>query len=376
MSDWSKPGLTDSYANVLTYIGNRLNSVVQMMRSDQVADSNIPANSIRWNSTNNYWEQYVSGAWAILTATYGISISGVAASATAVAWSGITGKPTTVAGYGISDQIDYLNVAQTVTAQKTFSGNQGTVIGTASTGLGAFWVYGDGTNAAYMTFHRPGAYAEYFGLDTDNQLKRGGWSAGANSYVMLDSGNYTTYAPSLIGSGASGTWGINVTGTANGLSGASPNLGTNWQIDANGQLKNNGNTQYLGSIYNSAAQSSGTVINFNTIKAQQGSNLAASSGTITFTNAGLFEVEVSIYFLCSSLGTYNLYFGGTASSIYGPDSAHPMPYYSGGNFTAMLKALVAASAGQTINVTSGTTMGAGFSIHDAGAAQMTIRQVG
>lgn len=33
-------------------------------------------------------------------------------------------------------------------------------------------------------------------------------------YLVLDSNNYTSYAPSKTGSGASGTWGINVTGTA------------------------------------------------------------------------------------------------------------------------------------------------------------------
>ena len=34
---------------------------------------------------------------------------------------------------------------------------------------------------------------------------------------LLNSSNYTSYSPSLTGSGASGTWGINVTGTAYGL---------------------------------------------------------------------------------------------------------------------------------------------------------------
>lgn len=72
-----------------------------------------------------------------------------------------------------------------------------------------------GGGAAAMSFHRPGAYAVNFGLDTDNQLKVGGWSLGANSYVILTSGNYNTYAPTKTGGGASGTWGINVTGFAN-----------------------------------------------------------------------------------------------------------------------------------------------------------------
>jgi hypothetical protein len=40
-----------------------------------------------------------------------------------------------------------------------------------------------------------------------------------NGSQVLHAGNYTSYSPSLTGSGASGTWGINVTGTAGSISG-------------------------------------------------------------------------------------------------------------------------------------------------------------
>ncbi len=52
-----------------------------------------------------------------------------------------------------------------------------------STGSGAT------AGAAFMTFHRPGAYAFHFGIDTDNQLKVGGWSMGSNSYKVWHAGN-------------------------------------------------------------------------------------------------------------------------------------------------------------------------------------------
>ncbi len=42
-------------------------------------------------------------------------------------------------------------------------------------------------NAAFMAFHRPG-FAAYFGLDTDNQLKIGGWSMGVNAYPLWHKG--------------------------------------------------------------------------------------------------------------------------------------------------------------------------------------------
>jgi hypothetical protein len=42
-----------------------------------------------------------------------------------------------------------------------------------------------------MSFHRAGAYAVNFGLDSDNVLRIGGWSAAANRWVLDMSGNMT-----------------------------------------------------------------------------------------------------------------------------------------------------------------------------------------
>ena len=58
------------------------------------------------------------------------------------------------------------------------SQNVGTMLtGTAS--LGGVQVQSAGVNdAAFMTFLRPGAFASYLGVDTDNKLAFGGWSNG------------------------------------------------------------------------------------------------------------------------------------------------------------------------------------------------------
>lgn len=82
-------------------------------------------------------------------------------------------------------------------------------------------VRSNGAAAAVMSFHRPGAYAVNFGLDTDNVLKVGGWSMGGSAYPILHSGNYNSYAPTLTGTGASGTWGISITGASTSCSGNS-----------------------------------------------------------------------------------------------------------------------------------------------------------
>ena len=64
----------------------------------------------------------------------------------------------------------------------------GSTAGSSAVGLG---IYGSSTAGAIMHFHRPGAYAVNFGLDSDNVLRIGGWSAGANRWTLDMSGNNT-----------------------------------------------------------------------------------------------------------------------------------------------------------------------------------------
>jgi hypothetical protein len=62
-----------------------------------------------------------------------------------------------------------------------FGGSQNVgTLRTASGGLGGVeCVSASASDAAFMAFHKPGAYASYFGIDTDNYFAVGGWSAGA-----------------------------------------------------------------------------------------------------------------------------------------------------------------------------------------------------
>lgn len=49
--------------------------------------------------------------------------------------------------------------------------------------------------AAFMAFHRPGRYALYLGMDSDNELKLGGWSHGSTKSALFHAGR--TCAPGL-----------------------------------------------------------------------------------------------------------------------------------------------------------------------------------
>lgn len=61
--------------------------------------------------------------------------------------------------------------------------------GIAYNGAGGPQVLGAGGGASMLSFHRPGAYAVNFGLDTDNVLKVGGWSMGG-PHTVWHSGNF------------------------------------------------------------------------------------------------------------------------------------------------------------------------------------------
>ena len=73
----------------------------------------------------------------------------------------------------------------------TFSGLITTKLCNSAFNVGsdnALSVRGDPTYPAYINFHRVGAYAANFGIDTDNKLKFGGWSAGS-VYEIYHQGN-------------------------------------------------------------------------------------------------------------------------------------------------------------------------------------------
>jgi hypothetical protein len=61
-------------------------------------------------------------------------------------------------------------------------------------------------------------------------LRKGIDSTWNSWYTLLNSGNYNSYAPTLTGAGASGTWGINITGNASTATNATTATNsTNWQ---------------------------------------------------------------------------------------------------------------------------------------------------
>jgi hypothetical protein len=79
--------------------------------------------------------------------------------------------------------------AYTWTATNYFRSNLGGYCGSLSSP--PLQAYSDSNNSAFFSFHKGGHYAVNFGLDADNVLRIGGWSAAANRWQLDMSGNMT-----------------------------------------------------------------------------------------------------------------------------------------------------------------------------------------
>jgi hypothetical protein len=63
MANWNNPTLTSTYTDVLTELKNRDLSVAKM---DYSADSNVPTDVVRYNTSDNSWERWNGSSWADL----------------------------------------------------------------------------------------------------------------------------------------------------------------------------------------------------------------------------------------------------------------------------------------------------------------------
>lgn len=118
MADHSLPTLTTAYTSFLPNLSDRIKDVMLANDPASTTVTNPPTGTVRWNSATNIFEKWNGSAWALLSSGYAINILGNAATATvasAVAWSGVSGKPTTLAGFGITDGAPLANAALTGT---------------------------------------------------------------------------------------------------------------------------------------------------------------------------------------------------------------------------------------------------------------------
>ena len=98
-ANWSNPTLTSTYTNFLSEVKNRDEDLA--LQFDGTTSTNIPTNTIRWDSSAGRWKKWNGSAWAELAATYaltGLSTTGSASIGTTLTVTGAT----TLTGGGTS----------------------------------------------------------------------------------------------------------------------------------------------------------------------------------------------------------------------------------------------------------------------------------
>lgn len=145
------------------------------------------------------------------TGTWGISISGNAATVSAItANTGLMTDRLTPSGFidGLTTSNFRSTLFGTTTTAAAIATARWNTTPSVLTGLGSYSTmiaWGASDTQGFLAVDYNGANARIGGGNGNNI----NWTA-----VVLHSSNYTSYSPSLTGSGASGTWGINITGTA------------------------------------------------------------------------------------------------------------------------------------------------------------------
>jgi len=120
---------------------------------------------------------------------------------TVVAATSVTAPTLVVTGYG---QFMASNIANNMKLKAGAAGATG-ITGYDSADGWRWQLYGDGTNYGFLN-------ANWGGWDMEKTI--GGALILNGNQTVLTSANYNSYAPTLTGTGASGTWGISITGSA------------------------------------------------------------------------------------------------------------------------------------------------------------------
>lgn len=75
MADHSKPTIDSNYSSFVDEIDVRFDDLAVGLDPAVTSPTNIPTNSIRWNSVNNKWEKYDGSSWNNLSTSYDIGVN-------------------------------------------------------------------------------------------------------------------------------------------------------------------------------------------------------------------------------------------------------------------------------------------------------------
>ena len=174
MADWSNPQLTSTYTNFVAEVKDR--DVDLALQFDGTTSTNLATGTIRWSSSANRWQKWSGSTWAELTGTYAL-----------------TGLSTTGAAT--------IGTTLNVTGQTTLATATATTPSTAD----------NNTNIATTAFVKAQGYAPLASPTFTGSVTI---PAGASIAGYLTTAAAAAGYATVTGGGASGTWGISVTGSS------------------------------------------------------------------------------------------------------------------------------------------------------------------
>jgi len=158
-TDTNNNGEGDGTESLLMTVGGHLTGGAGVSVVGTLSAANLKVGT--WGSNNQVWHAGNDGSGSGLDAD-------------------------TVDGIQGTDFVRVSTGNQTISGQKWFRSDRNTTSNSPP-----LQAYSSGGSGAIMSFHRGGHYAVNFGLDSDNVIRIGGWSAAYNRFQMDMAGNLT-----------------------------------------------------------------------------------------------------------------------------------------------------------------------------------------
>jgi hypothetical protein len=206
MADWSLPALTSTYTNTLTEIKNR--DIDLALQFDGTTSTSIPTGAIRWASSANTWQRWTGSAWGALSSTFAfpaITTTGAASIGTTLSVTGaatLSGGGTTTTS---ATDNNSTSIASTAFVLGQASATSPLVNGTVAVGSSFRYARQDHVHPTDTT-RAPLNSPTFTGSVTI--------PSGASIAGYLTAATAAATYPTQTGGSASGTWGINITGSA------------------------------------------------------------------------------------------------------------------------------------------------------------------
>jgi hypothetical protein len=274
----------------------------------------------------------VSGSPITTSGTFAVSLSGTALPVT----SGGSGA-TTLTGYV------YGNGTGAMTASTTIPGSaiSGNISGNAATATNATYATSAGnastvTNGVYTTssYSNPSWITSISGSIVSGAVASATNATYATSAGSVTNGlttsNYNSYAPTLTGGGANGTWGINITGNAatvtNGLT--TSNYNSYAPTLTGGNASGTWGINITGNAATATSASSATNITAYTINQSVGTGNSPTFSAI-YANANIYDGSNTNWFLRASQTSYLYAMVGAGGSTFDAVSYLPWQIWTG-----------------------------------------------